>query len=87
MEQVRAENGRVFCTGTPADIPRLNINLRCGARVLVVLGTFSAITFEELYQGVYAIPWQDWIPRDGEFPVKATPSTPSSTAFPPASPL
>lgn len=38
MEQVRAENGRVFCTGTPADIPRLNINLRCGARVLVVLG-------------------------------------------------
>ena len=70
MEQVRAENGRVFCTGTPADIPRLNINLRCGARVLVVLGTFSAITFEELYQGVYAIPWQDWIPRDGEFPVK-----------------
>lgn len=70
MDQVRAENGRVFCTGTMLDVARLNLNLRCGARVLIVLSTFSAMTFEELYQGVYAIPWQDWIPKDGEFPVK-----------------
>ena len=70
MGQVRAENGRVFCTGTMLDVARLNLNLRCGARVLIVLSTFSAMTFEELYQGVYAIPWQDWIPKDGEFPVK-----------------
>ena len=70
LEQVRAENGRVCCVGTLLDVARLNLNLRCGARVLVVLGEFSAISFEELYQGAYAIPWQDWIPKEGEFPVK-----------------
>ena len=70
MEQVQAENGRVCCVGTLLDVARLNLNLRCGARVLVVLGEFSAISFEELYQGTFAIPWQDWIPKDGEFPVK-----------------
>ena len=69
MEQVQAENGRVCCVGTLLDVARLNLNLRCGARVLVVLGEFSAISFEELYQGTYAIPWQDWIPKEGEFPV------------------
>lgn len=70
MEEVRAENGRVTCRGGLADIPRLNINLRCGARVLIVLGRFRAVTFEELFQGVKAIRWEDWIPRNGEFPVK-----------------
>ena len=83
LEQVRAENGRVCCVGTLLDVARLNLNLRCGARVLVVLGEFSAISFEELYQGAYAIPWQDWIPKEGEFPVKGYSS---SLVFPPASP-
>lgn len=70
MEEVRAENGRVTCRGGLRDIPRLNIHLRCGARVLMVLNEFAATTFEELFQGVKAVPWQDWIPKDGEFPVK-----------------
>ncbi len=70
LADVRAENGRVHCTGTLADIARLNINLRCGARVLMELGTFPARDFESLFQGVLALPWEDFIPRDGEFPVK-----------------
>jgi len=70
LKNVRAENGRVHCDGGPADIPRLNINLRCGARVLVELASFPAPDFEALFQGVAAIPWEDCIPRDGEFPVK-----------------
>ncbi|WP_295694341.1 THUMP domain-containing protein, partial [uncultured Oscillibacter sp.] len=70
LKNVRAENGRVHCEGTPADIPRLNINLRCGARVLLELASFPAPDFEALFQGVAAIPWEDCIPRDGEFPVK-----------------
>lgn len=70
LADVRAENGRVRCTGTLADIPRLNLNLRVGARVLVVLNVFRAVTFEELFQGVKAVRWEDWIPADGEFPVK-----------------
>ena len=70
LKNVRAENGRVHCEGTLADIARLNINLRCGARVLMELGSFPACDFEALFQGVYALPWEDYIPRDGEFPVK-----------------
>ena len=70
MRDIRAENGRVFCVGTLADLPRLNLWLRCGARVLLVLGEFEARTFEELFQGVKAIDWEDWIAQDGAFPVK-----------------
>lgn len=70
MEGVRAENGRVFCQGDPGDIPRLNLRLRTGERVLVQLGTFPAVTFEELFQGTQALPWEDFIPRGGAFPVK-----------------
>ncbi len=69
MAEVHAENGHVTCQGTLADIPRLNLWLRCGARVLLVLGEFEADSFEALFQGVNAIPWEDWIDRDGEFPV------------------
>ena len=70
LKNVRVENGRIFCDGTPDDCARLNINLRCGARVLLVLGEFPARSFEELFQGVKAIPWENYIPRDGAFPVK-----------------
>lgn len=70
LPNVQAANGRVFCSGTPADIPRLNLNLRTGERVLLVLGRFSAKTFDELFEGTYALPWEDFIPRTGQFPVK-----------------
>ena len=70
LKDVRAENGRVHCEGTLTDIARLNLNLRCGARVLMELGSFQAPDFEALFQGVLALPWEDYIPRDGEFPVK-----------------
>ena len=70
LQGVRAENGRVHCAGTMADIARLNINLRCGARVLMELGSFVAKDFEALFQGVLALPLEEFIPRDGEFPVK-----------------
>ena len=70
LQDVNAENGRILCRGTMADCARLNINLRCGARVLLVLGQFPARSFEELFQGVRAIPWEDYLPRDAAFPVK-----------------
>jgi putative N6-adenine-specific DNA methylase len=70
LNGVRAENGRVHCDGTGADIARLNLNLRCGARVLMELGRFPARDFEALFEGVRALPWEDYIPREGEFPVK-----------------
>ncbi len=70
LSGVQAENGRVLCQGSPADIPRMDLNLRCGARVLLCLGTFQARSFEELFQGCAALPWEEFIPRDGRFPVK-----------------
>lgn len=70
LADVRAENGRVLCQGSWADCARLNINLRCGARVIALLGQFPARSFEELFQGVRAIPWEEFLPRDAAFPVK-----------------
>ncbi len=70
LGNVQAENGRVFCTGTPGDIPRLNLNLRTGERVLVVLGSFPALTFDALFEGTKALAWEQFIPREGAFPVK-----------------
>ena len=70
LADVRAENGRVFCSGTLADIPKLNLNLRTGERVLVVLGSFPAPTFDALFEGTKALPWEHFIPREGTFPVK-----------------
>ena len=70
MRNVRAENGRVHCDGGFPEIARLNIQLRCGARVLMELGTFPAPDFEALFQGVFSLPLEDYIPKDGEFPVK-----------------
>ena len=70
LQDVKAENGRVLCRGTLADCARLNINLRCGARVMLVLADFPARSFEELFQGTRAVAWEDYLPRDAAFPVK-----------------
>ena len=70
LQDVQVENGRVVCRGEISDLPRLNINLRCGERVLIQLGSFPARSFEALFEGVRALPWEDFIPREGQFPVK-----------------
>ena len=70
MENVRVENGRVLFSGDAAAMAKANICLRTGERVLLVLAEFEARTFEELFQGVYRANLEDFIPRDGQFPVK-----------------
>ena len=67
---VRAENGRVFCKGSWLDMARMNLNLRTGERVLLVLGSFETPTFDALFEGAKALPWENFIPSDGRFPVK-----------------
>ncbi|WP_130870419.1 THUMP domain-containing class I SAM-dependent RNA methyltransferase [Intestinimonas massiliensis (ex Afouda et al. 2020)] len=67
---VRADNGHVCCGARPGDIPRVNLNLRTGERVLLVLGRYEARDFDALYEGARALPWEDFIPQDGAFPVK-----------------
>ena len=70
LSDVRAENGRVLCAARPADIPRVNLNLRTGERALVLLGSFPTGDFDALFEGVRALPWEDFLPRDAAFPVK-----------------
>ena len=70
MENVASENGRVYFTGGAEAVASANINLRVGERVLIELGRFDARTFDELFEGTKALPWEMLIPRDGAFPVK-----------------
>jgi len=70
LQDVHAENGRVLAKGTLADVARANINLRTGERVQIALGAFTATTFDELFEQTKALPWEEFIPRDGAFPVK-----------------
>ncbi|MGN0479872.1 MAG: class I SAM-dependent RNA methyltransferase [Hominenteromicrobium sp.] len=69
-ENVAPENGRVVFDGSPEMIARANIRSRFSERVLVLLGTFEAKSFDALFRAVTALPWADWIGRDDAFPVK-----------------
>lgn len=60
-------DGRITFWGDEEAVCRANIFLRSAERVLVKIGSFHAETFEELYQGTRALPWEDYIPRDGKF--------------------
>ena len=70
MESVSAENGRVYFTGGEDAMARANIRSRFAERVLLVMGRCRADTFDALFEGVKAMPWEDCIPRNGAFPVK-----------------
>ena len=70
LPDVQVENGRVLFTGDQRAMAKANLNLRTGERVLLVLAAFKATTFEELFQGVYRAPLEEFIPRNGAFPVK-----------------
>ena len=70
MANVRVENGRVLFSGDAVSLAKANVCLRTGERVLLVLADFPARSFEELFQGVYRAPLEEFIPKDGQFPVK-----------------
>ncbi len=70
MENVRVEDRLVFFSGDETALAKANICLRTGERVMVVLAQFQAKTFEELFQGVLHTNLEDYIPKDGQFPVK-----------------
>ena len=66
-ETVQVEDGRVtFCGGIEA-VCRANIFLRTAERILLKVGSFPAVTFEELFDRTKEIPWEDYIPEDGKF--------------------
>ena len=60
-------DGRVTFLGDEEALCRANVFLRTAERVLIKLGRFTAETYEELFQGTRALPWEEYIPRDGKF--------------------
>ncbi len=72
-EIVAVEDGRVTFRGDETSIPRANIFIRTAERILLKMGSFKATTFDELFEGTKALPWEEYLPRDAKFWVtKAT---------------
>lgn len=69
---VKPQNGRVIFDGSAEMLARANLCSRYGERVQVLLGNFPARSFDELFDGVKALPWERWIGRKDAFPVKGS---------------
>ncbi|MGP6139705.1 THUMP domain-containing class I SAM-dependent RNA methyltransferase [Jeotgalibaca sp. A127] len=67
--EVQVENGKAFFKGTTTDIIKTNLWLRTADRVKIVFGTFTAKTFDQLFEQTKALPWEDLLPMDAAFPV------------------
>ena len=71
FNQLAGGEGKVEFAAAWRDVPQTNLWLRCADRVLLKMGEFTAVTFDELFEQTKAIPWEDVIPVDGRFPVSA----------------
>ena len=76
------EDGRVTFYGDEEACARANIFLRTAERVLIKIGSFHAETFEQLFQGTKALPWEEFIPADGKFWVAKAASVKSALFSP-----
>ena len=76
------EDGRVTFEGDAEAIARANVFLRTAERVLLKAGSFTAVTFDELFEKTRAIPWERYIPRDGKCWVKKASSIKSKLFSP-----
>ncbi|RKD33935.1 THUMP domain-containing class I SAM-dependent RNA methyltransferase [Thermohalobacter berrensis] len=66
---IKVENGKVTFKADESAIPKANLWLRSADRVLLKMGEFKALSFEELFEKTKALPWDEWITEDGEFTV------------------
>lgn len=66
-EILQVEDGRVTFTGGTDALCRANIFLRTAERVLLKVGSFQALSFDELFEGTKQLPWEEYIPADGKF--------------------
>ena len=71
-ENVQVTDGRIAFSGDESMIAAANLNLRCAERVLILLKRFPACTFDELFDGVFSVPWEELLPADAAFPVKGS---------------
>ena len=70
FENIKVSPGKVEFEATIEDIPQANLWLRSADRILLKMGEFQALTFEDLFEQTKAIPWEAWITKDGKFTVK-----------------
>ena len=70
IENVRAENGRVLFEGGFNALARANLCSRYAERIQILLGEFPVYSFEDLFQGVNRLPWEEFIGEKDAFPVK-----------------
>ncbi len=67
FESLSVSDGYVEFTGDLKDMAKANIGLRAADKVLLVIGRFQAVTFEQLFDQTYELPWTDIIPKDANF--------------------
>lgn len=63
------ENGKVLFDGTLQTIIETNLWLRAADRIKIIVGEFKATTFEDLFQGVMALDWENYLPLGAKFPI------------------
>jgi putative N6-adenine-specific DNA methylase len=68
-EGIKVEDGKVTFIGDISAICKANMWIRSAERIYVKIGEFEASTFDELFEGVRSLPWEEWIPENGQFPV------------------
>lgn len=69
---LKSEDAKITYLGDERAVVKSNLWLRCADRILIKLGEFSAVSFEELFQQAKALPWEEWIPEDAKFTVTGT---------------
>ena len=79
---VKVEDGRVTFEGDISAVCRANVFLRTAERVLLQVGRVKATTYDELFEAVKAMDWEDYIPEDGKFWVKKASSIKSKLFSP-----
>jgi len=70
LRVLSTENGRILFEGTEEDLARANLWLRTADRIQVLVGEFTARTFDDLFEQTRSLPWEEWIPPEGMFPVE-----------------
>ena len=70
INNVKAENGRVVFDGDFNTLALANINSRYAERIMILLFEFNAYNFDELFEGVKSVPWENWLNKDDAFPVR-----------------
>ena len=69
-ERVSTIDGRVTFMGDPEAVALSNVFLRYAERIYIKVGSFTAESFEELFEGTRALPWPEFIGSRDAFPVK-----------------